>query len=309
MPAFLTAASGHRLLGALAVLIICYVFPARAEDRLVGVVIDFQPRKVEGRPAVMLTHNGEPHRVREHDLIYEGDQITFDPAAPSTAYMKALVDHEKTITLDPAHPDVPQQSWPFLQSLVPKLLVAYRWINSAKGADDGEVRNALSRDTGGEVEDLSVLPHAGPALAISQTGTEPLWIAWTGGIAPFTVSLAAAGQPPSDVKVCGDGVEKTCKREAAVAVPAGDQPFTLTVKSSDGAAWTKKVDRVAIAWEGELADVGKLGELGIFLRATELLDRNSGEYVLESARELAGIAPDYPPARTLLNRIQAGSLP
>ena len=46
-----------------------------------------------------------------------------------------------------------------------------------------------------------------------------------------------------------------------------------------------------------------------FLRATDLLDRKDGDYVLESARELNAISATYPPARTLLERIKDGRMP
>jgi hypothetical protein len=283
--------------------------PLLAEEIVVGVVLDFQPHKVDGRPGVMIEHGGDKHRLREHELIYEGDRIIFDRAVdPKKGEVDVLVDSVKTVTIKPDNPTLPERS-SFLQSLMPELLVAYRWINPANGSEN-ELRNALSREGAAEVEDLSVLPHTHDHLTISRAGGGPVWIAWKGGLAPFTISLEEKGKSNRQIIVCGDKKITTCARETTFEdVPDGDQPITLTVKSSDGEAWSRSIAREAISWQGSLADTTKLGDLGTFLRATDLLNRDPNRYVLETARELVSIAPNYPPARMLLDRIQAGRLP
>src|SRR5262245_18947803 len=128
------------LLSALALTI--HLTHAHADARLVGVVMDYAPRsQTSGEALISIKRNGESLHIKEHEILYEGDHVVFAKAAGPKAYVKALVNAEEEIVLDPAHDTVPKPSWPFLQSIVPKLLAAYRWVNAAAGVDNSQPRN------------------------------------------------------------------------------------------------------------------------------------------------------------------------
>lgn len=282
-----------------------------AEGRIVGIVVDYSPRTAAaGNMPVTILRNGASLPVKEHELLYEGDRILFAEGAGPKAYVKALVDKEEEIILDPGHNTVPKQRWPFLQSLAPKLLSAYRWVNTPAGVDNSEPRNALSRGGNDEEDDLTIFPKASETLTVSDDSKDPLWVGWTGGNPPFSVSIVQDGKVLQQVDVCKDGSEARCLREATLsAVSAATGTLTLSVRSSDGALWSRKVKKASIAADKKLASPDQLGSLGVFLRATELLDRDAGAYMLESARELATISSVYPPARTLLDNMKNGQVP
>jgi hypothetical protein len=284
---------------------------AVAEERVVGVVVDYKPRSRGSEEALIsIERNGKRIPVKEHEILYEGDRLVFAETAGPDAYVKALVGAHKKIILDPAHSAVPGASWPFLQSMVPKLIAAYRWVNAAAGDDNSEPRNAVSRGALDESEDLTVLPKAHDILVISNTDQSPLWFGWTGGTPPFKVSITENGKVRQEIDVCKDGSEDGCVREVMlVGTVEADRPITLSILSSDNSSWSRDVKSAALAEDNDLSASKKLGSLGVFLHATELLDRDAGTYVLESARELATISSDYPPARTLLDEIKSGQVP
>jgi hypothetical protein len=283
----------------------------KADARIAGVVVDYSPRTVPaGKTPISILRNGESVPVKEHELLYEGDRLVFADAPGSKAYVRALVDKTEEIILDPAHSTVPNQRWPLLQSLAPKLLSAYRWVNAPAGVDNAEPRNALSRGGEDDVDDLAIFPKARETLTISDNSKEPLWIGWMGGNPPFSVSITQDGKVLQQVDVCKDGSEAGCMREATLpAVASAAGPLTLSVRSSDGASWSRQVKRASIAADDKLATANQLGNLGVFLRATELLDRDADAYMLESARQLATISSVYPPARTLLDNMKNGQVP
>jgi hypothetical protein len=286
-------------------------FPARADARLVGVVIDFQPHKpLAGKPLISIKRNGQLYPVREQELIYEGDLFVFDPAAGPRAYVKALIGAKKEITFDSEHVTPPVQGWPILQTLLPRLTDAYRWINSRTTAEASEPQNAIGRGDDTEADALSVLPNVHGGLVIADSEDKPLWIGWRGGTPPFRLSVAVPGKEAFVRMVCDGVAETACVRESLLEF--GDQraeSLQVSIFSSDGGLWTETIHRQPVKWAGDLSDTSELGSLGTYLRATELLDRGNGEFVLESARQLASIAHEYPPARVLLDQIREGSVP
>jgi hypothetical protein len=283
---------------------------ARAEQRVVGVVIDYWPRgESSGKAFISIRRDGESIPVKEHEILKEGDRLVFAEDADPKAFVKALIGAGNVVTLNRQSDRVPETSWPFLQSIIPKLLAAYHWVNATAGVDNSGPRNAISRGALDEI-DFAVLPKAQKTLIISSQSKSPLWIGWAGGIPPFKVSLAENGKVRQLVDVCKNGSETGCVRETIIGENTdATGPLTLSIESSDGSSWSGNIESDVIAEEKGLAAPEQLGSLGVFLHATGLLDRDPGTYVLESARELATISGDYPPARTLLDEIKSGQVP
>jgi hypothetical protein len=145
---------------------------------------------------------------------------------------------------------------------------------------------------------------------ISEDGRLPLWLGWTGGSPPFKVTATNAAKVVAELRVCPGAVAAACKREALVpGLGDGAQPIQVMVKDANGLTWSAIIVRAAVETKLVEGDMPSLGELGSFLHATELLERGRGEYVLESARELAAISHRYPAARALLDRIRDGQVP
>lgn len=282
---------------------------AFAAPPVVGIVTDYQPRfERNGIPAVGFRRDGKLYPLRENEIIYEGDEIVFTVDRETKAFAKILVDATTEIRLDPSRTGLPHPRWPVLQALWPQLVAAYRWMHSASSSDDAELENAVSRGLDdGEV--LSVLPNASGGLIISESSADPLWLGWEGGAPPFTLTASSNGKVIAKSVVCAKVAEKACRREGTIDLNGASGDIEVMLDSADGTSWTGRIKRAPIAWTGQLADVSAAGNLGRFLRATDLLDRGHGEYVLESARELVPIAPNFPPARTLLDHIRDGKVP
>ncbi|MFA5955112.1 hypothetical protein [Hyphomicrobium sp.] len=278
-----------------------------AEKSVVGIVIDFSPREaVKGKRLFSIDREGRPYAVKENEIVYEGDTINFaEGANPNDTFVEILVAADKVIKLKPPKGELPAQEWSLLQVLWPRLASAYRWINSPS-SDESKLENALSR---GDDNALSVLPNLRRPLVISDASDKPLWLGWSGGIPPFTLTVAAQGKQLSQTVVCANTKPAECVREATIQIGRADGDIQLALTSGDHTTWTQMVARKPIAWKADLADVAPLGKLGPFLRATDLLDRGHGEFVLESARELAPVSSSYPPARSMLNQIRDGQIP
>lgn len=275
---------------------------------VIGVIVDFGPRgKVHGKLPFTVQRVGQaPLMVRESEIMYEGDTIAFDDAAdPNSTFVEVLISGDKVVRLDPKNRNLPDQKWGVWQVLWPRLVAAYRWVASSP-EDDAKLENAVSR---GVDDALTVLPNVRRPLIISDDGKTPLWLGWHGGKPPFTLTAASDGRQIAQVVVCPTGEPQNCNREATLPVGGAGREIELTVTAADGATWKKKIVRQPIAWKGELLDIEPLGKLGPFLRATDLLDRGHGEYVLESARLLNSASPPYAPARTLLRQIRDGEIP
>jgi hypothetical protein len=283
-----------------------------AEKSVVGIVIDFSPRgTVKGKPLFSIDREGRFYAVKENEIVYKGDRINFaEGAKPNDTFVAILVAADKVITLKPPNGELPAQEWSLLQALWPRLASAYRWINPPS-SDESKLENALSRgDDGDDAGDaLSVLPNVRRPLVISDASDKPLWLGWRGGAPPFTLTVAAQGKQLSQTVVCANTKPADCVREATIQIGQADGDIQLALTAGDKATWTQLVARKPIAWKADLADVAPLGKLGPFLRATDLLDRGHGEFVLESARELAPVASTYPPARSMLNQIRDGQIP
>ncbi len=288
-----------------------FVLPAAASPELAGVVIDYKPRsQIAGKPAIAIKRDGNLYPVRDQELIYVGDTFVFGPALKKEAYVIVLVGASTRVTLTAAQPNLPDHSWPVLQSIAPMLVAAYRWINTSAGSEGPELRNAISRGSEAVDDSVVMFPSVRGSLALSNQGPAPLWLGWTGGKPPFTASIAQAGKPVEEVAVCKDVPEEQCVREVLLGnIKDGDEAIDITVRTAGGSTWTRKVVRTTLKRDEATADSTKLGNLGIFLNATALLDRGHGEYALESARELASIAHEYPPARVLLDHIREGRVP
>jgi hypothetical protein len=283
---------------------------AIAAPKLVGVVIDYSPRgKISGKAAIAIKREGKLYPVREQEIIYEGDSFVFDPAGGAGAFVRALVDARNEVRFDPHNVQVPSQRWPFLQTLFPKLLTAYRWVNDTTSSEEAGPLNAISRGDD-ETKLLEVLPNYRGKLFISDIGKEPLWIGWKGGTPPFTLIAQSPGKTVVKSVVCDGVAEEKCVREGTLDL-GGDagEAVQVTINSSDGSSWTRSITRKSVTSPTDVADAAQLGDLGTFLLATELLDRGHGEFVLESARKLEAISKSYPPARVLLDMIRDGHVP
>lgn len=284
---------------------------ARAAE-MVGLVTDYQPRTPKGgTPAVTIKRNGQVVQVREHEIVYAGDVFVFASPAPPKASVEVLVGADTSVTLDPDRPSLPSRStWVALQSITPRLVSAYRWINPSSGGDKAAPSHAISRGDGDNAP-LAVLPEMRGKLTISTAGAAPLWIGWAGGKPPFVVSVSAGERLVKEARVCEAPVAATgCVREALLnGIGDGDASLTLSVTDAAGASWKAILVRSAIARAGDGGDAKDLGKLRVFLDAVALLDRGRGDYVLESARELSAIAGSYKPARELLDLIRMGQVP
>lgn len=275
---------------------------------VIGIIVDFGPRgKVHGKLPFTVQRVGQtPLMVRESEIMYAGDTIAFDDTAdPHSTFVDVLVSGDKVVRLDPNNRTLPDQEWGVWQVLWPRLVAAYRWVASSP-EDDAKLENAVSR---GVDDALTVLPNVRRPLIISDDSKTPLWLGWHGGKPPFTLTAAADGKQIAQVIVCPTGGAQDCNREATLPVGDAGREIELSVTGADGATWKKQIVRQPIAWRGELVDVGPLGRLGPFLRATDLLDRGHGEYVLESARLLNSASPPDPLSRTLLKQIRDGQIP
>lgn len=284
-----------------------FLMGAAPPKPITGIVVDFAPRAhVEGKLPFTIQRDGRQFTVRESEIVYEGDSFVFDDKADlKSTFVDVLVSGDNVVRLDPQHRVLPHQDWPMLQALWPRLVSAYRWVTSSS-EDNAKFENAVSR---GANDSLTVLPNVRRPLVISSGGATPLWLGWSGGKPPFTLTATSNGKRIAQVVVCPTVNAQDCDREAILPLADSGEEIELSVESADGAIWKKQVVKQPITWKGELADAAQLGKLGPFLRATDLLDRGHGEYVLESARELNSAAASYAPARTLLKQIRDGQVP
>jgi hypothetical protein len=281
--------------------------PVLASPQMTGIVLDFKPRKLaNGKPAITILRNATSYPVREHEIIYAGDRFFFDKSLAAGARVDVMTGSESVVTVDAAHPELPTSNWPSLQSVAAKLVAAYRWINSSGGEDKAAPRNAISRGD----ETLAVLPNVRAKLAISDKGNAPLWIGWTGGTAPFVVTLSKEDKKIGELRICDQAAQAGCMREATFEnIGDGAEALQLSVVSADGANWTRTLTRVPIAADAPGANASDLGKLATFLHGTGLLDKGHGDLILESARTFIQIAKTYPPARIMLDEIRDAKVP
>jgi hypothetical protein len=280
--------------------------PAAADTRPAGVVLDYQPRAMKsGKPAIYILRAGKRYPVREHEILYSGDTFEFEPVGDTTPSVTALIDADTKVTISPDKPKLPDKSWAGLEQLLPRLMSAYRWINSSgAGASEGP-RNAVSRGDDEEMP-LSALPRTHGRLALSGSTQMPLWIGWTGGKPPFKVATLASGKTLGEVDVCADAAV-ACVREATVPASV-EGPITLQISTAENKSWSVVLERRdTMSASGSIAAAA--GDLGQFLAAIDLLDEGRGEMVLESARILAAMQSRYPPARAVLDHIRDGVIP
>ncbi len=287
--------------------IACSATPVLASPEMTGIVLDFQPRKLAtGKPAIVILRNATTYPVREHEILYQGDKFGFDKSLGADAHVDVLIGSDSVVTVKASHPELPASAWPSLQSVAAKLVTAYRWINSSGGEDKSAPRNAISRGD----EGMAVLPNVRAKLTISDKGNAPLWIGWTGGKAPFVVTLSEGAKKIGEFRICVQGVEADCKREA-IFQNIGDsaEPLQLFVVAADGASWSRTLTRATIATDPTGGNGSELGHLATFLQGTELLGKGHGDFILESARKFLSIAKAYPPALIMLDEIRDGKVP
>ena len=283
---------------------------AQAEPRLVGLITDYQPRvSADNTSAIEINRNAKRLPVRDHELLYEGDVIAFGDRADAKAFVKVMTDAETEVILHRGD-KIPSRGSAILQTLFPRLVAVSRWVKLGTSTEGSDPVNAISRDPGGELSSIVALPNHRGKLIISDDDNLPLWIGWSGGMPPFTVSVGPSGEAAANTVICESTPQETCVREAELNLKAsGSKAIQLTVKSANGMSWTETVERAPLPSTPAFSEGRQLEKLGPFLNATELLDKGRGTYVLESARELAAIARDYPAARTILDNIREGQIP
>ena len=281
--------------------------PVLANPEMTGIVLDFQPRRlVTGKPAIAILRNATSYPVREHEIIYQGDQFVFDKSLAADAHVDVLTGSDSVVTVKAAHPELPASTWPSLRNVAAKLVTAYRWINSSSGEDKSVPRSAISRGD----KMFAVLPGVRAKLTISDKGNAPLWIGWSGGKAPFVVTLSKDDKKISELHICEHSAEADCIHEAVFQnIGDGAEPLQLSVVSAQGASWSRTLSRTPIVTDATGPNGSDLGKLAIFLRGTELLDKGRGDFILESARTFVEIAKSYPPARVMLDEIREGKVP
>jgi hypothetical protein len=277
-----------------------------AQDAPAGVAIDIEPRDA-GTPAIQIKRGGKLYPLREHEILYANDELVFPPGASSKSSVKVLIDAKDHVTLNAQNPRLPPSSWSGFQGLLPKLSSAYRWLY-AGGEGDGEgPRNALSRDVSSDLPP-SALPGLKGQLVVSDEADPPLWIGWINGEPPFKVTVSAHGKLITQAEICGgDPPPEDCLREAIIAnLPAGSDPLEVKVTAADWQQWAKVLSRQPV---DKAPQDEPLGDLGAFLAAVQLLDKEDGAYALESARILASMRERYPAAQKLLDRMRNGEVP
>ncbi|MEZ5900357.1 MAG: hypothetical protein R3D51_12805 [Hyphomicrobiaceae bacterium] len=275
-----------------------------AEEVPAGVAIDIEPKDA-GAAEIQFKRDGKLYPLREHELLYANDELVFPPGSESS--VKVLVDANRQVTLNAQHTKLPPANWSGLQGLLPRFASAYRWLYSRGTSDNEGPRNAVSRELSAELPP-SVLPGLRGNLVISNDADPPLWIGWTEGEAPFTVTVSAQGKLISQAEICGDDPPpEDCLREALITnLPAGTDALEVKVTAADRQQCTKTLSRQFIA---KAPQDEPLGDLGAFLAAVQLLDQDDGAYALESARILASIRERYPAAQKLLDRMRDGEVP
>lgn len=290
-----------RLLSLLITGLMLFAADARAESDIVGVIVDYGP-KGPGAPATQILRGGKYYPVRQQEILYPGDKFVFTPGSSDETFVKVLVNATSEISLSPKSPDLPTSFWDGFRSYLPKLVSAYRWINSGGGEKENLPRNAVSRGDGDESAAPAVLPKGPTRLEIS-TADGPVWVGWQSGKAPFVVTASVQGKVLAEAEVCKNPSEP-CPHEATLTgIGAGADAVEIKVASANGKSWSGKLERK------ELAPAADAGNLTRFLRGTELLDKGRGNLVLESAREFVAIEKQYPPARALLDLIKKGEVP
>ena len=281
---------------------------------LVGVVTDYGPRDLNtGPPLVTMQRGNDVLPVKDQAPVYDDDQFVFTKQSGKqsgqTPFVTVQIGATEEVTLHETNPEIPKGAGLALRQFETRLIAVYKWINPP-GSDKQVPAEAQSR---GE-QTLAVLPaltgNGRTKLVVSDDGSKPLWIGWTGGKPPFDVLAKIAGKTIAERKVCSEGETPSCLREAMIEGLTNDaEPLSLSIVAVDGSTWSQSLARKPIIPVGNVASVANLGKLGVFIEATELLDRGHGEYVLESARMLASIAKDYHPARELLDHIRDGPVP
>lgn len=167
-------------------------------------------------------------------------------------------------------------------------------IGTVLGGDEqGGAENMAARE--GEAIEVAIARRGTNLIGV---GRQKLWLAWTGGKAPFTVSVK--------------GAAAMTVRDRQVEVPLKLKPGErATIEISDGVAGRAHVDVKAAARPQPPAQLGDTGSsiLTVLIELDWLLQQNKGAWRLEAAQGLHDHAKDQQVAAALLAKLQSGWSP
>lgn len=166
------------------------------------------------------------------------------------------------------------------------------------GGDGGEVpKNMVSNSEEGALK----LPMAVPGPNFLVKGERKLWLAWTGGKAPFKLIVDVDGraQPFSGIEA----------RQFELRIPAKSvDRFNVTIRDSGGgtARVVFRFRNLLPQMPRALKDAGPGESVDALLLAAWLTTRHEGDWSVEAAQILHQRAAGDPAAAALLDRIVRG---
>ncbi|MFK8252769.1 hypothetical protein [Ancylobacter terrae] len=271
------------------------VLPAQAQDGMrppAGYILALDSAAADPDAASHILREGQEVPVQIGGALFAGDQVVV--ADPTTAVTIETAG-DGQLRIDAARSPHPVKGelptggrLSALAALIGELFQSKpeaRTVNLI-GRTDPELRLTLGRGV--------------PQRVVAGA---PLWVGWSGGVAPFAVTIGAAGAPPL--------ARVEARTPAArLDLPAGTGgPLVLTVRDAQGAE--ARIDLVA-GPPPELPDWIATGtptpDFAKVAGALWLIERQPAEWDLYAAA-LAAQAGDYPAAQELLRRLAAGERP
>lgn len=164
------------------------------------------------------------------------------------------------------------------------------------GGEQGGAENMAARQ--GEAIEVAIARRGTNLVAADR---DKLWLAWSGGKAPFTVNVKGAA-----------AATMTAVKDRQIEMPLALKPGErATIEISDAAAGRARVDVKAASRPpppAKLSDVAS-NTLTLLIELDWLLQQEKGAWRLEAAQGLHDHAPDQQVAAALLAKLQDGWSP
>ena len=272
------------------------VLDARAQNRApAGYVTTVDAPERDGRPGAILRREGQEIDVQIWTPLFDGDVLEVSAGAVTIETAK-----DKRLVVDAARSP---------HRVEGELPTAGRF--SAVASVIGDLfRQKPSRNA------ATLIGRTGaPEIRIGGSAVQkvvsgqPIWLAWAGGAAPFTIEIAGQSQKRSrDVRVLAS--QTTNSDQALVQIPAtASGNLTLILRDAAGREASRKLlTDTAPAFPAWIAAGAPTGEFEQVARALYLLDDKSGARDM-LAGAIAFQAGDYPAAANLLAMLARGGRP
>jgi len=268
-------------------LLVAFLHPAAAEPSPAAYITAIELTGKDSAEGTAIRRNGALLAPRLLMALYAGDEVFLREATSRIVIetgdgAEQVIAGGASLTLTDG-PAADGGLWDILDTVAEAL---------GGGADETAPDNMMTRDDG---EGLRIPMAIRGANHLARTGG-PVWIAWSGGAAPFRISVSAGG-----TVTVQDGVTR---REASLDLPATPSS-RIRVKIEDAGGRTETIlfrlqdepPRHALT-----RDRGITGEIA---HAAWLTAVDDGRWTFEAARQLRN-ANGSPAAAALLARIALG---